>query len=109
VSANFARRAAAAMLAAVALVLPAWAVGLAHRIAMKDVAFEPAEAAVHVGDGVAWANGDIVAHTATSEAGGFDVNVPPGGQGSAVMTRPGTFNYLCRYHPNMAGRIVVER
>ena len=75
---------------------------------MKDVAFAPAQTAVHVGDTVAWNNADIVAHTATSKEGGFDVDVPPGGEHSAVMTRPGSFGYICRYHPNMEGRIVVE-
>lgn len=48
------------------------------------------------------------AHPATSEAGEFDVDVPPGGKASAVVTRPGTFAYICRYHPNTTGRIVVE-
>lgn len=75
---------------------------------MKDVAFTPAQIAVHVGDTVAWNNADIVAHTATSEEGGFDADVPPGGKRSVVMTRPGKFGYLCRYHPNMEGRIVVR-
>jgi plastocyanin len=75
---------------------------------MKDVAFTPANITVHVGDRVAWTNGDIVAHTATSQQGGFDVNVPPGKRGSAVMGRPGSFDYICRYHPNMKGQIVVQ-
>ena len=82
--------------------------GRAHRVEMRDVAFAPARVTVRAGDSVAWRNGDIVAHTATSEEGGFDVDVPPGGDGSAVMARPGTFGYTCRYHPTMTGRIVVE-
>ena len=77
-------------------------------IAMKNVAFAPAQVTVQVGDTVAWNNADIVAHTATSTQGGFDVSVAPGGKASAVMTRPGTFAYLCRYHPNMRGQIVVK-
>ena len=82
--------------------------GRAQRVEMRDVAFAPAQLSVRAGDSVAWRNGDIVAHTATSEEDGFDVDVPPGGEGSAVMARPGTFGYTCRYHPNMTGRIVVE-
>ena len=76
-------------------------------IAMKNVAFAPAQVTVHVGDTVAWDNADIVAHTATSNEGGFDVSVPPGGNMTGVMTRSGTFGYICRYHPNMKGQIVV--
>ena len=83
--------------------------GRAHRVEMRDVAFAPARITVRAGDSVAWRNGDIVAHTATSEEGGFDVDVPPGGEGSAVMARPGSFAYTCRYHPNMTGQIAVEQ
>lgn len=100
--------AAAVALTAAALTEPVWAAGQVHRVAMKDVAFAPAQTAVHVGDTVTWNNADIVAHTATSEEGGFDVDVPPGGEQRATMTRPGSFGYICRYHPNMEGRIVVE-
>lgn len=75
---------------------------------MKDVAFVPARIRVRVGDTVEWVNADMVAHTATSKQDGFDVNVPPSDRGSAVMTRAGTFGYICRYHPNMQGQIKVE-
>jgi plastocyanin len=83
--------------------------GRTHRIEMRDAAFLPAQVTVRAGDRVAWENIDIVAHTVTSEEEGrFDVDLPPGGTGSAAVTRPGTFGHICRYHPNMAGRIVVE-
>ena len=101
--------AATALIAAAAAAPPSVpAEGRAHRVEMRDVAFAPARVTVRAGDSVAWRNGDIVAHTATSDEGGFDVDVPPDGEGSAVMARPGTFGYTCRYHPNMTGRIVVE-
>jgi plastocyanin len=82
--------------------------GQVRRIEMKDVAFMPARVTVHAGGTLEWDNDDIVAHTATSEEAGLDVEVMPGGRGSAVLTRPGTFNYICRYHPNMEGQIVVQ-
>ena len=87
---------------------PISAEGRTHRIEMKGVAFAPAQITVRVGDTLEWSNGDIAAHTATSKEGGFDVNVPPGRKGSSVVQRPGRFGYLCRYHPNMTGEIVVE-
>ena len=101
--------AAAAALMSATPAPPVGAEGRAHRVEMRDVAFAPARLTVRAGDSVAWRNGDIVAHTATSEGGGFDVDVPPGGEGSTVMARPGTFGYTCRYHPNMTGQIVVEQ
>lgn len=100
--------AAAVGWAAATLTQPASAEGRAHQIEMKEVAFAPAQVTVRTGDAVEWANGGIVAHTATSNEGGFDVNVLPGRKGSAVMTRPGMFSYTCRYHPNMKGQVVVE-
>ena len=100
--------AAAVALTAAALAQYAWAEGQAHRVEMKDVAFAPAQVSVRAGSTVAWDNADIVAHTATSEGGGFDVNLPPGGKGSTVLARPGAFSFACRCHPNMTGRIVVE-
>jgi plastocyanin len=79
-----------------------------HAIAMKGVAFAPATITAKVGDTLEWDNGDIVAHTATSKEGGFDVNVPPGRKGSTVVKAAGTFDYICRYHPNMKGQIIAE-
>jgi len=108
---NFSRKALAIVaVASVAAMLtsPVSAQGQTYRIDMKRVAFVPAEITVRVGDTVEWENGDIVAHTATSKEAGFDVNVPPKRKGSTVVTKPGTFNYLCRYHPNMKGQIVVQ-
>lgn len=87
---------------------PVWADGRTHRIGMRDVAFVPAQVTVRAGDRVAWDNADIVAHTATSEGDGFDVDLPPGDRGGTLMPRPGSFGYVCRYHPNMTGRIVVQ-
>ena len=79
-----------------------------YRIDMKGVTFVPAQVTARAGDIVEWANGDIVAHTASSNEGEFDVTILPSRKGSAVMTRPGTFSYTCRYHPNMTGQVVVE-
>jgi plastocyanin len=90
------------------LARPASAESQIRRIEMSGMAFAPAQVTVRAGDTVEWDNGDPFAHTATSKDGGFDVSVSPGRKGDAVMTRPGTFNYVCRYHPNMEGRIVVK-
>ena len=98
---------AAVMVTAAMVGQPASAEGQTHRIEMKSAAFAPAHTEVRVGDTLEWDNNDIVAHTATSQEGGFDVNVLPGEKGSTVVKRPGTLSYICRYHPNMTGQIVV--
>ncbi len=90
------------------LTQPVAAQGQTHRIDMKSVDFVPAQVTVRVGDTLEWDNSDIVAHTATSREAGFDVNIVPKRKGSTVVKAAGTFNYICRYHPNMKGQIVVR-
>ena len=87
---------------------PASPAGTTQSVAMKGVAFTPKQVTVHVGDSVEWANQDIVAHTATARDKSWDVNVLPGKTGRMVMKAAGTFDYICRYHPNMTAEIVVE-
>jgi plastocyanin len=99
------------VLAAVALGMPgspAPPAGTTESILMKGIAFAPNQVTVHVGDTLEWANQDIVAHTATAKDKSWDVNVLPGKNGRMVMKAAGTFDYICRYHPNMMGKIIVE-
>jgi plastocyanin len=98
----------AAGLIAAMLTRPVSAQSQMHHIKMNDMAFAPVEVTVRNGETVEWNNRDPVAHTATSKKGAFDITVPPGQKRDRVMTQPGTFTYLCRYHPNMRGRIVVK-
>ena len=99
---------AAIMSIAATLTQPVAAQGQTHRIDMKSVDFVPSQVTVRVGDTLEWDNSDIVAHTATSKEGGFDVNVLPKRKGSTLVKAPGTFSYICRYHPNMKGQVVVQ-
>ena len=75
-------------------------------IAVKDIAFAPAEVQAKVGDTIRWQNRDPAPHTATAE-GLFDVNVPVGGSGETVVGQPGSIDYHCALHPDMRGRITV--
>ena len=60
-----------------------------------------------VGDTIRWDNKDFVAHTATATDKSFDVMLPPGKTGSTVVTKVGTFDYFCKFHPNMKGKVTV--
>jgi plastocyanin len=82
--------------------------GISHRVVLKAVAYDPAQVRAHVGDEIVWENQDIVAHTATSADKTWDVVIGPGRSGRIVARSPGTFDYICRYHPNMKGELVVE-
>ncbi|PSC02474.1 hypothetical protein SLNSH_23840 [Alsobacter soli] len=78
-----------------------------HRVEIKDVGFAPPVIRVRVGEAVEWTNNDPVAHTATASDGSWEVDLQPGESGRREMQKAGTFGYLCRYHPNMTGTIVV--
>ncbi len=78
-------------------------------ITISDMAFGAAPRAVAVGDSIAWTNRDVVAHTVTAKNGAWDATVQPGHTARIVMKSAGSFDYYCRFHPNMTGRIVVTR
>ncbi len=78
-------------------------------IVIDQVAFRDTSIAAHVGDTIEWINHDVVDHTATAKHGEFDVALPAGKKGRVVMKEVGVFEYYCRLHPNMVGKITVEK
>jgi len=76
-------------------------------VVMQNLVVKPAEVAAKVGDTIRWDNKDFVAHTATATDKSFDVMLPAGKSGSAVMTKAGTFDYICKFHPNMKAKVIV--
>jgi plastocyanin len=68
--------------------------------------FSPATLTIPVGSTVTWKNKSLIAHTVTSSK--FDSrNLLPGGTFSFTFKTPGTFQYVCNYHPFMQGTIMV--
>ena len=56
-----------------------------------------------------WTNDDGAAHTATATGGAFDSgNIEPGDAFSFTFATAGDYPYLCTYHPEMTGTIVVQ-
>lgn len=88
-------------------------VGSAHaaviEIKIKDLAFVPQQVTAHVGDTVRWVNGDFVAHTATARNGAWDVMIPANASKSVVLKAAGAVDYYCKFHPQMTGKITIER
>ena len=95
--------------AALALLMPAASLARADTIhvEVKGLKYTPAQISAHVGDTIEWANEDFVAHTATAKDGGWDVNLPPHKSGKTTLSKAGTVEYYCRFHPNMKGEITV--
>jgi plastocyanin len=77
------------------------------KVVIDKLVFAPEDIKAKVGDTIEWTNTDILAHTATLK-GSWDVMIPPKKSASVVLRTAGTFEYYCRFHPNMKGRIVVS-
>lgn len=101
-----------ALRAALAAALLAGGAGSAgaetHVVRIERMAFEPALQQVQAGDVIEWRNEDVVPHTATSAAAGFDVEVAPGSSARSTVPQAGSFEVLCRYHPAMRMQLVVK-
>src|SRR5258707_11779022 len=77
------------------------------QIVMENLVVSPAETSVKAGDTIEWINKDVFAHTATARNGDFDVTIPPKKTVTSVVTKPGTVEYYCRFHPNMKAVLIV--
>jgi len=76
-------------------------------IEIADFAFGPTDVTVAVGGTVTWTNTDDQAHTATS-SGNFDTgSIAAGASASVTFDEPGTFTYICSFHPFMTATITV--
>lgn len=77
-------------------------------IKIRNFKFEPANAAIAVGETVQFINLDEEPHTATSTDGAFNSKGLDTNQTwNYTATKPGTFPYLCSIHPFMKGTLTV--
>ncbi len=77
-------------------------------VQILNYAYSPMELEVKVGTTVTWINMDYVPHTVTADNGAFDSGMMANGaQFSFTFNEPGTYTYICTYHPNMTGTVVV--
>ncbi|MBS3909604.1 MAG: cupredoxin family copper-binding protein [Actinobacteria bacterium] len=78
-------------------------------VTIENFAFAPPTITIKKGGTVTWTNKDSVVHTATADGGDFDTGDIAQDQ-SATLTfdKTGIFSYICTYHPNMKGTVIVE-
>jgi plastocyanin len=81
------------------------------KVSIDHFAFDPKEVVVTAGTTVTWVNTDDVAHTATSSFS------PPHFDSKTLRTddhfsfefkTPGTYDYFCKAHPAMTGKVIVK-
>lgn len=65
---------------------------------------------IGVNNTVTWVNYDDYPHTVTASDKSFDSgNMNKGDAWSYTFTRPGTYTYICVYHPWMRGTVIVKQ
>ncbi len=86
--------------------------GTGNVVTISNFAFSPTPLTVAVGTTVTWRNSDNAAHTATadnSSAFQFDTGgISPGATSAITFTQAGTFEYFCKFHTTMKGKVVVQ-
>jgi len=78
-------------------------------IKMQNIAFDPKDVTVKVGQKVTWTNDDSTNHNVTAESGASfkSKDFGNGGTFSLTPTKAGTINYVCTLHPGMTATLTV--
>ena len=83
---------------------------LSRTVQIVNFSFVPSSVTISVGDGVTWTNADAVLHSAKSTTGAFDTGaIGEGSSKSIAFNTPGTFPYVCGFHPTlMSGEALLD-
>jgi plastocyanin len=80
-----------------------------HPVTKEGMRFQPEVLTVALGDTIVWVNKDLVPHTATSEAGGFDSkDIQADKSWRHTIRKKGDFAYSCTFHPTMKAMLHVK-
>lgn len=80
-----------------------------HTVTIDGTRFSPETLTVNVGDTIVWVNKDLISHTATSKAAGFDsLVIATGKSWKYAAGKKGQFPYVCTFHPTMKGMLRVK-
>jgi len=77
------------------------------QVSMRNLQFYPVTIELKQGDVVEWKNDDLVPHTATSAS--FNSGTIIVGQSwRHTFTDAGKFPYVCSFHPQMKGLVIIK-
>jgi len=80
----------------------------AATVEIIEFAYEPVDVTVTAGGTVEWTNSDSAPHTATAEEDSFDTgSLDKGDAAKITFDEPGTFKYICTFHPFMNATVEV--
>ncbi len=81
----------------------------AAQVAIRSLQFDPVTVEVKKGDVVEWKNDDLVPHTATATPASFNSGTIASGQSwRYTFTQAGNYPYVCTFHPQMKGVVIVK-
>ncbi|MEA2666321.1 MAG: hypothetical protein QOI11_3265 [Candidatus Eremiobacteraeota bacterium] len=76
---------------------------------IRNFAYVPDTITVAAGQSVLFVQDDQTPHTVTASDKSFDSgNLDQRATWSHAFAKPGTYAYICAYHPNMKGTVVVK-
>lgn len=81
-----------------------------NTVTIREFKYKPPVIRVKAGSRVTWINDDTAGHTASSRMGA-DVEtatIAKGERKTITLDEPGTYDYICDFHPYMEGRVIVE-
>jgi plastocyanin len=80
------------------------------KVMIKDFNYSPKKVTISRGTKVTWTDKDSANHTVTFRGKGARStgNIDEGQSRSLTFKKAGTFKYICEYHPNMHGTVVVR-
>src|SRR4051794_41691956 len=90
---------------------PDGAAAASHAVVISGYAFQPASLTVTAGDTVTWTNADQAPHDVTTTSAPVAIHgsrMDKGQTWSYVFTTPGTYAYLCSFHPDMKATVIVK-
>lgn len=89
---------------------PSKSSGAGKAVAIKDFSFKPGTITVSKGTQVTWTNKDSANHNVDFKSSGPKgiSNLRTDQKGSVRFTKPGTYAYVCDFHPGMHGKVVVK-
>ena len=88
---------------------PSDAAGAAVSAKIANFAFDPASVTAKVGDVISWTNNDTVQHTATVKDNETCTTpaLATDASGGITFSQAGSYDFFCKIHPQMTGKIEV--
>jgi plastocyanin len=85
--------------------------GPTFTIHIQGFEFRPSCFTASASQAISIANGDDAVHSFTIQGTSVDVDVPANqtfnGESVSGVVEPGTYDFVCRYHPEMKGTVTV--